>query len=213
MKAFFCKCTLVSVMLLSLSGCCLETRRHVYREKKSQDVKQEPEASLADARLAGQKRKKKYKYSWRRKHLDREKISFKPYFKPYEDHVSEQDRRDISFVVSSAAEKSPLSLAMSQQEIKKALQRLSTVHPLALLQAVSEDPSLLLGLKKMQERDWVWDLFMTELNRSFSEAASQGVIKESDVSTFSTNLGLDKETVSSFVREERWHQLLAILIS
>lgn len=200
------------MMLLSLSG-CLDPLGGRHKGQQALDVKQEDRGSLEGTEQSCPKKRRRFRFSWRRKHLEREKVSVKPNFKPYEEHVSEQDKKDISFVVSSAAEKSPLSLAMSQQEIKKALQRLSTVHPLALLQAVSEDRTLLLGLKKMQERDWVWGLFITELNRSFSEAASQGVIKDSDVSSFSTHLGLDKETVTSFVRGERWHQLLDILIS
>lgn len=205
----------MAALLLSfcLSSCCIGTNS----PKKTQDIKQESDISCGENKQYACQRnsikKPRRKYVRARKRSKKEKNEVKPSFKSYEEHVSEQDRQDISFVVFSAAEKSSISLAMSQQEIKDALQRLNEVHPLALLQAVSEDPSLLLGLKKMQERDWIWELFTSELNKTFSEAASQGVIKDSDVTSFATTLGLDSATVASVVRGERWTELLHILIS
>ncbi|ADZ18525.1 putative lipoprotein [Chlamydia psittaci 03DC35] len=134
-------------------------------------------------------------------------------FKKYEDQLSDQDKRDISFVVSAAAEKSSISLAMSQSEIKSALNRIRELHPLALMKLLAENPSLIEGMKKMQGRDWIWNMFMSELSDVFSQAASQGVITEEDISAFASTLGLDSGTVASIVQGERWPELVDIVIS
>lgn len=210
MKFFIYKNSLAFLLIsLCLSGCCIGTDY----QKNSQDIKQEADILQANSNLCNHQRSRvKNKYQTRRR-FKKEKNEVKPSFKSYEEHVSEQDKQDISFVVLSVAEKSSIALAMSQQEIKEALLRLNEVHPLALLQAVSEDPSLLVGLRKMQERDWIWELFTTELNKIFSEAASQGVIKDQDVTAFAATLGLDTATVVSAIRGERWSELLNILMS
>ncbi|ANH78672.1 hypothetical protein Cs308_0501 [Candidatus Chlamydia sanziniae] len=134
-------------------------------------------------------------------------------FKAYSDQVSDQDKKDISFVVSSAAEKSSLSLALSQSEIKNALYRIREVHPLALMQILAENPDLIEGIKKMQGRDWVWNMFLTQLSEVFSQAVSQDVITEEDISAFASTLGLNSGTVSSIVQGERWPELVDIVTS
>ncbi|EPP36102.1 putative lipoprotein [Chlamydia avium] len=133
-------------------------------------------------------------------------------FKKYGDQVTEQDKKDISFVVSAASEKSSLSLAMSQAEIKTALNRIKELHPLALLKFVAENSSLIEGMKKMQGRDWIWNMFLNELKEVFSQAAAQGIISDEDIKNFSLSLHLDEEVVSSIVQGERWPELLDMVM-
>lgn len=118
----------------------------------------------------------------------------------------------LSFVVSAAADKSSIALAMAQGEIKGALSRIREIHPLALLQALAEDPALIAGMKKMQGRDWVWNIFITELSKVFSQAASLGAFSVADVAAFASTLGLDSGTVTSIVDGERWAELIDVVI-
>ncbi|WP_246481869.1 hypothetical protein [Chlamydiifrater volucris] len=129
-------------------------------------------------------------------------------FKDYSASVSEQDKRDMKFVVSSAAEKSTVSLALSQRKILEALDRIQEIHPLALLETLASDPSLVEGLEKMRGRDWVWNLFTEKLGEAFSLAASQGLLSSSNVESFSTSLGIDAKVVSDLVQGENWSELL-----
>ncbi|WP_246485733.1 hypothetical protein [Chlamydiifrater phoenicopteri] len=129
-------------------------------------------------------------------------------FKDYSASVSEQDKRDMKFVVSSAAEKSTVSLALSQGKILEALDRIQEIHPLTLLETLASDPSLVEGLEKMRGRDWVWNLFTEKLGEAFSMAASQGLLSSSNIESFSTTLGLDTKVVSDLVQGENWSGLL-----
>ncbi|EYE60736.1 putative lipoprotein [Bacteroides fragilis str. S6L5] len=133
-------------------------------------------------------------------------------FKKYEDQVTEQDKKDISFVVAAAAEKSSISLAMSQAELKTALHRIKELHPLALLKFVAENSSLIEGMKKMQSRDWIWNMFLNELKEVFSQAVAQGIISDEDINDFASSLHLDKEIVSSVVQGEKWPELLDMVM-
>lgn len=135
-----------------------------------------------------------------------------PNFKSYADPMTESERKDLSFVVCAAADKSSIALAMAQGEIKGALSRIREIHPLVLLQALAEDPALIAGMKKMQGRDWVWNIFITELSKVFSQAASLGAFGVADVAAFASTLGLDSGTVTSIVDGERWAELIDVVI-
>ncbi|EGK69591.1 putative lipoprotein [Chlamydia abortus LLG] len=198
------------LLLLSLSSCCLNPYGSKQRVKNSRDINHE---SVILTRSEKKPSRRSRRLFVRRSQSKKDTQKVQANFKKYEDQLSDQDKRDISFVVSAAAEKSSISLAMSQSEIKSALNRIRELHPLALLKLLAENPSLIEGMKKIQGRDWIWNMFMAELSDVFSQGASQGVITEEDVSAFASTLGLDSGTVASIVQGERWPELVDIVIS
>ncbi|WP_366223625.1 hypothetical protein [Chlamydia buteonis] len=198
------------ILLLSLSSCCLNPYGSKQCLKNSRDINNESVILTKSEKKPSRRSRRLFA---RRSQSKKDTQKVQANFKKYEDQLSDQDKRDISFVVSAAAEKSSISLAMSQSEIKSALNRLRELHPLALLKLLAENPSLIEGMKKMQGRDWIWNMFMTELSGVFSQAASQGVITEEDISAFASTLGLDSGTVASIVQGERWPELVDIVIS
>ncbi|CCO02370.1 MULTISPECIES: hypothetical protein [Chlamydia] len=198
------------ILLLSLSSCCLNPYGSKQRVKNSRDINNE---SVILTRSEKKPSRRSRRLFARRSQSKKDTQKVQANFKKYEDQLSDQDKRDISFVVSAAAEKSSISLAMSQSEIKSALNRIRELHPLALMKLLAENPSLIEGMKKMQGRDWIWNMFMSELSDVFSQAASQGVITEEDISAFASTLGLDSGTVASIVQGERWPELVDIVIS
>lgn len=129
-------------------------------------------------------------------------------FKQYSERLSEEEKQDLYFVVSSAAEKSALALAGAKGEIRESLLRLQSVHPLALLEAIEKDPKLIEGMRKIQSRGWIWNLLVSELNGLFSAAYNQGIISADDVSGFSSSTGMDSSTVSTLVEGGRWLELI-----
>ncbi|BAE80894.1 hypothetical protein CF0122 [Chlamydia felis Fe/C-56] len=198
------------ILLLSLSSCCSNSYGSKQRPKNSKDINNES-VILTESEKKPSRRSRRLFARRSQSKKDIQKVQAN--FKKYEDQISDQDKRDISFVVSAAAEKSSISLAMSQSEIKSALNRIRELHPLALLKLLAENPSLIEGMKKMQSRDWIWNMFMSELSEVFSQAASQGVFTEEDIADFSSILGLDAGTVASIVHGERWPELLDVVIS
>ncbi|WP_201456373.1 hypothetical protein [Chlamydia sp. 17-3921] len=216
MKRSIYKVILGSLLLMTgLTSCCLnpfKTRRSL---KNSGDLNQKS-VKLTEKRdlppVTRSSRRLRRLFS-RRSLPKKDKQEVPANFKTYSDHMSDQDKKDISFVVSSVAEKSSLSLAFSQNEIKDALNRIREVHPLALMQALAENPKLVEGIKKMQGRDWIWTMFITQLSQVFSQAVHQGVISEDDIASFSSTLGLDTGTVTSVVHGERWPELVDLVIS
>ncbi|AEB55900.1 hypothetical protein [Chlamydia psittaci] len=198
------------ILLLSLSSCCLNPYGSKQRVKNSRDINNESVILMRSEKKPSRRSRRLFA---RRSQSKKDTQKVQANFKKYEDQLSDQDKRDISFVVSAAAEKSSISLAMSQSEIKSALNRIRELHPLALMKLLAENPSLIEGMKKMQGRDWIWNMFMSELSDVFSQAASQGVITEEDISAFASTLGLDSGTVASIVQGERWPELVDIVIS
>ncbi|SYX09351.1 hypothetical protein C834K_0918 [Chlamydia poikilotherma] len=198
------------ILLLSLSSCCLSPYGSKQRSKNSKDINNES-VILTESEKKPSRRSRRLFVRRSQSKKDTQKVQAN--FKKYEAQITDQDKRDISFVVDAASEKSSISLAMSQSQIKSALNRIRELHPLALLKLLAENPSLIEGMKKMQGRDWIWNMFMSELSEVFSQAASQGVITEEDIAAFASTLGLDSGTVASIVQGERWPELLDIVIS
>lgn len=208
MRRLICKSIFGSLLLLfGLSSCCFNPYGSV-RQKKLDDIK--GESVIFEGQ--GSTRSLRSRRAQRRNKAKRD-ADVVTRFKSYAEQVSEQDQRDISFVVASASAKSSIALAMSQGEISSALSRIKEVHPLALLQFVARQPDLVAGIKKMQGRDWIWDMFIAELSKVFSQAASQGVITSEDIAAFTSALELDSGTVTSIVSGERWSELLDIVVS
>ncbi|WP_348663249.1 hypothetical protein [Chlamydia vaughanii] len=198
------------ILLLSLSSCCLNPYGSKQSSKNSNAINHESATLTKNEKKPSRRSRRLFT---RRNQVKKETQKVQTNFKKYEDQVTDQDKKDISFVVSAAAEKSSISLAMSQSEIKGALNRIRELHPLALLKLVSENPSLIEGMKKMQGRDWIWNMFLNELSEVFSQAVSQGIITEEDIAAFASTLNLDSGAVSSIVQGERWPELLDIVIS
>ncbi|VVT43112.1 hypothetical protein BOKEGFJH_00646 [Chlamydia avium] len=195
------------LLLLSLSSCCLNPYGSKQFPKNSQDINQKS-VTLQENENRPSRSRRLFSRRGNKKKTSQVQMNFKK----YGDQVTEQDKKDISFVVSAASEKSSLSLAMSQAEIKTALNRIKELHPLALLKFVAENSSLIEGMKKMQGRDWIWNMFLNELKEVFSQAAAQGIISDEDIKNFSLSLHLDEEVVSSIVQGERWPELLDMVM-
>ncbi|AAD19013.1 hypothetical protein CpB0904 [Chlamydia pneumoniae TW-183] len=211
-KTIFCGLTL----LTSLSSCSLDPKGYNLETKNSRDLNQESvilKENRETPSLVKRLSRRSRRLFARRDQTQKDTLQVQANFKTYAEKISEQDERDLSFVVSSAAEKSSISLALSQGEIKDALYRIREVHPLALIEALAENPALIEGMKKMQGRDWIWNLFLTQLSEVFSQAWSQGVISEEDIAAFASTLGLDSGTVASIVQGERWPELVDIVIT
>ncbi|ATW15904.1 hypothetical protein [Chlamydia trachomatis] len=216
MKKFIYKYSFGALLLLSglsgLSSCCANSYGSTLA-KNTAEIKEES-VTLREKPDAGCKKKSS---CYLRKFFSRKKPKEKtepvlPNFKSYADPMTDSERKDLSFIVSAAADKSSIALAMAQGEIKGALSRIREIHPLALLQALAEDPALIAGMKKMQGRDWVWNIFITELSKVFSQAASLGAFSVADVAAFASTLGLDSGTVTSIVDGERWAELIDVVI-
>ncbi|ACZ32761.1 putative lipoprotein [Chlamydia pneumoniae LPCoLN] len=211
-KTIFCGLTL----LTSLSSCSLDPKGYNLETKNSGDLNQESvilKENRETPSLVKRLSRRSRRLFARRDQTQKDTLQVQANFKTYAEKISEQDERDLSFVVSSAAEKSSISLALSQGEIKDALYRIREVHPLALIEALAENPALIEGMKKMQGRDWIWNFFLTQLSEVFSQAWSQGVITEEDIAAFASTLGLDSGTVASIVQGERWPELVDIVIT
>ncbi len=218
MKKLIHKYCLSSLFLaLSLSSCCHSYGCTVHaknaNDRKNESVILEAEHEKAAVPSSTQIVRANGYFSRRVKKSNQSANEVVANFRAYKDPVSEQDKKDISFVVSAAANKSSISLAMSQNEIKSALYRVQDVHPLALLQFLAENPELLAGMQKIQGRDWIWGLFMTELGKVFSRAAANNVFSAEDIAAFAAALGLDSGTVTSVVEGERWPELVNMVVS
>lgn len=216
MKKSLYNVLLGSILLMTgLTSCCLNPFKARKNLKNSKDLNQKS-VKLVEARdlQPAQKRPRRLRRLFSRRGLpkkDEQEVTAN--FKAYSDYVSEHDKRDISFVVNAVAEKSSLSLALSQGEIKDALSRIREIHPLALMQVLAENPELIEGVKKMQGRDWVWTMFINQLSQVFSQAVRQNVISEEDIASFASTLKLDSGTVASVVYGERWPELVDLVVS
>lgn len=133
-------------------------------------------------------------------------------FKKYNDPLTPQDLKDIQYVVSSCANKSSLSIAMSRSEIMTALGRVQVVHPFNFLETIQSDPKLKTDFRQMQSRGWVWNIFVTRLKEILTHLKSKGLILDKDIESFAAVTGIEKEEMASLIHEEKWDDLLNLYL-
>ncbi len=130
----------------------------------------------------------------------------------FQESVTDAEKEDIRYVLSSCANMSTFSLAMAQSEIKAALFRIQEIHPLTLLEEIFKNSLLTKDFIKIKSRGWIWNTLNAKLKEALALVADKGLLSKDIVVTFSKNLNLEEEAIISLLENKMWDDFLNILI-
>ena len=92
----------------------------------------------------------------------------------YETAVTEPEKKDLTYIVTSLANDSLISLGTSKSSLKKAGDRIDHIHPFRFLMTVFTDEKLKAGAHAIRDRGgWVWEGFIDGLTGSLKEEAAR----------------------------------------
>lgn len=126
----------------------------------------------------------------------------------YSAKLSETEKKDISYIITTLANSSYMSLAFKEGSLKQAGNRIENVHPLKLLQYIFSDPKLKKSVKRVQGTPW--RRFVSDTARSLDKEAQLGNMKESYLKEYSDAVGVNEGLLNSSVQNNNWEEFINV---
>lgn len=127
--------------------------------------------------------------------------------------VTASERSDINFIINTLGMSSLAKVTKSKSSLKKAGDRVDHVHPMRFLLTIFSDEPMKASIHAMQGRSWIWSEFISNLKDTFEEEAVRGTLTTNYIADFSQKLGLDFDTVNTYVQQHSWTGLVDYMIS
>jgi|GEM_PF-1660074 len=164
-----------------------------------QEIVIAPRAQIASRRLDEKK-------------LVREEGGSLGYPRDYSTCVSDVEKQDLHYIVTTLAKKSLVSLAMSKGELECAGERIEHLHPLRFLMTIFTDEEMKVSIKNIRKRGWVWNNFLSGLKNSLVSENLIGNMKECYIVDFARAVEIDPRIILPAAREENWNLFVDLLI-
>lgn len=130
----------------------------------------------------------------------------------YDVPMTEDEKKDIAFILTTLAKSSLTSLASSKSSLNKAGDRIDHIHPFRFLSFVFTDEQLKTCVSAIRSRSWVWDHFFDGLQRSLKEESQKNNLTASQVNEFASLIGVAAAPIQNAVNNKRWKELVNFLI-
>lgn len=130
------------------------------------------------------------------------------YYKP----LTKQDREDIEKIVTSLAKYTWTELLSHRSSIKKAGDRVDTVHPLKFLECIFTNEKLKAGIHSIRERSKIWSEFSGGLFKSLETESKRNNLTAEQIADFSNALGIDSSKITGSIKKRNWTELFDILM-
>lgn len=124
--------------------------------------------------------------------------------------ITEQERRDIRYLLDYLAHSSLFSISTSKKSLQKIAKQLDHLHPLHVLSVIYTDPELLSFLHKIRNRTLVWSELFDEYSDSLNEESNFGNIV-SHAEEFANSIHIHPFHISSAMHERNWKEFFEIL--
>lgn len=135
-------------------------------------------------------------------------------FRNYYRSVSDEEIKDMRFILKALAQKSLVSLWGYKGELEEAGDRIEHIHPLRFLECIFTDDELIVYIQNIKSRGgWVWSEFASGFKKSFQEEADRGNLLEEYLIDFMSKIKLDLNLVYKKFRKQDWEDFIKILIT
>lgn len=134
------------------------------------------------------------------------------FFRNYADGVSASQAKDIAYIVNTLGTASLVKIAKERSSLKRAGDRLESVHPFHFLGTIFSDDKMKASLQAIKNRGgWVWSGFFDGIQTSLSEEQkNQNLLPY--VNDFAATIGLSPEEITPVVQNGNWKILVNTLI-
>ncbi len=127
-------------------------------------------------------------------------------------YISDQEKHDLYYLLNVLANDSLIKINNSKNALKRVANRLDHLHPMQILTASINDPTLLSFLHKIRKRSFLWgdlaDMFTNALNQ---EHSFNNILPHAD--EFANSIGLDPLYILPALHETDWEEFFAILFA
>lgn len=140
------------------------------------------------------------------------KVKPKGLYRDYYRPITSKEKDDMSYIVNTLGMASLVKIAKERSSLKKAGDRIASVHPLNFLKVIFTDEEMKVSVHAIQGRGWVRDDFFNGFKTSFDEEADRGNVTADMINDFSSKVGIDPNLILPLAQEREWKQLINTLI-
>lgn len=126
--------------------------------------------------------------------------------------VSKQEKQEITYIITTLANDSLVSIGMSKSSLKKTGDRIDHIHPLRFLMTVFTNEKLKAGIHAIRDRGgWIWDGFIDGLTGSMKEESGRGNLLPF-IADFARAIAIDPSLIQSSMERGKWTESVNLLI-
>jgi len=138
---------------------------------------------------------------------------FLGYPREYDAQMTQQEKADIHFIVTSLANKSLITIALMKGDLESAGDRIDHLHPLRFLMTVFTDEEMKVGIRNIRGRGWIWNNFIDGLKKTLATEANIDNIKDEYIIHFAQMVELDVNRIYPSIQTQSWEAFIQILIT
>ena len=131
----------------------------------------------------------------------------------YFNEMTDAEREDIAFIVTTLAEKSVFSLPFQRKKLQAAGDRLGRVHPMRQLLHTFTTPELRKAIHKVHGRSFIWGQYWEEMTESLEARLEGGQTPKKVMTHFAQALKADTQVITTSVESRNWDLFLKELLN
>lgn len=133
--------------------------------------------------------------------------------RPYDRAPTAAEKKDISLIINTLAEKSLMSLWGYRSCLEEAGDRINNLHPLQFFLYVFTDPGLKENMKAIKKRGGiVWGDFIGGMAETLTEESKRRNITEAQVNNFAEKVGVDPKPLIPLAQQNKWQDFISLVI-
>lgn len=122
--------------------------------------------------------------------------------------LTKQNKEDITFIIKTMANGSLGDLAMSQNALSKAGDRIERIYPLTFFEYILTHEELRVCIRNIHSNSTMYGRFESGIMRSLKEEYSLGNIKDSRVIQFANRVGISPQILLPLVHQQKWREFI-----
>jgi hypothetical protein len=133
-------------------------------------------------------------------------------WRDYNQDVTEQEKEDLTYIVTTLGNKSLTKIYKEKENLKKAGDRIDHLHPLRFLRTVFTDEELKAAIANIKESRWVWGEFKKGLFNSLKDETRNKNMNIEFIKDFASSIDIDPALIIPSINESDWDNLITVLI-
>ncbi len=134
------------------------------------------------------------------------------YPRDYTRPVTQQERDDIHYIVSTLADKSLITISFIKGDLESAGDRIDHLHPLRFFMTVFTSEELKAGIRNIRGRGWIWGHFVGGIKECLNTEMSIGNMKDEYIVDFARTVEIDVNKIYSLIQSYQWDAFIETLI-
>ena len=133
-------------------------------------------------------------------------------WRDYTVSVTKQEKKEMTYIITTLANDSLLSIGASRSSLKKAGDKIDHLHPFRFLMTIFTDEKLKAGIHAIRDRGgWTWEGFIDGITGSLKVEGGRNNLLPY-VSDFAEKVKIDPSLILPSLEKGKWSDFVNLLI-